>query len=189
MDDLRFAALNERCKVAREEIFQAFRTTSIDIEDEPWSKVVNEQYAPHFIATQLMVDPKVVETINLRYEDNVSSSAECRGRFVNVVKGLDSMPKAVKCVERRHSEGVPAADVLVKVEHGQLERDIRPLSLKVVHVPTGRLLAVQTTYELLLGHMHSPKNRMWYGMGFAEVSRSCKLTSPRVFLSRVLGQA
>jgi hypothetical protein len=101
---------------------------------------------------------------------------------------LDSMPKALKCVDRKRWDTVPAADVLIRVEHGPLDGDIRALALKVIHAPSGRVLGVQNTYELLLGHMHSPKNRMWYGMGSAQVSRSCKLTPPRIFISRVLGK-
>jgi len=189
MDGLRFAALDEKCASAREQVFSIHSTRTIDIEDKPWSGVHNETYAPHTVAVQLMVAPKVVDTINLRFEDDVSSSNECRGLFVNVVRGLDSMPKAVKCNERTRSESIPNAEVLVKVEHGELHRDIRPLALKVIHLPSGRVLAQQLTFELLLGDMRSSKNRLWYGMGSAQVSRSCKLTPPRDFIARVLAKS
>jgi hypothetical protein len=189
MDDQRFAALEEKCKSAREYVVAALPTSTIDVEDTPWSGVYNEASAPHAISVQLMVEPKVVGTINLRYVDDVNSSNECRGRFVTVVRGLDSMPKSVKCTERTRWESVPSADVLVSVEHGQLDKDIRPLALKIIHLPSGRVLAEQLTYELLLGHMHSSKNRQWYGMGSSQVSRSCKLTSPRTFIARALGKS
>lgn len=189
MDDLRFAAFEEKCKSAQEHIISQLSASMIDVEDTPWSGVNNEAYAPHAIAVQLMVEPKVVDTINLRYVDDVSSSSECRGRFVSVVRGLDSMPKPMKCTERTRWESVPSADVLVTVEHGQMDRDIRSLALKIIHVPSGRVLAEQLTYELLLGHMRASKNRRWSGMGSAQVSRSCKLTPPRTFIARTLGKS
>lgn len=189
LDGLRFHALEERCKSAHEEILSIHHAEVIDLEDTPWAKVVNEQYAPHLIAWELMVEPKVVEVINRRYVDDVSPAVECNGRFVDVIRGADSIPKSMKCVDRMRWQTVPAADVLVRVEHGPLDGDIRPLALTVIHAPTGRVLGMQRTYELLLGDMRSPKNRLWYGMGSAQVSRSCKLTRPRDFISRVLGKA
>lgn len=189
MDGLRFAALEEKCASAREQVFSNHPTRTIDIEDTPWSGVNNETYAPHTVAVRLMVEPKVVDTINLRFEDDVSPSSECRGRFVNVVRGLDSMPKSVKCTERTPWQSVSSAEVLVKVEHGELDGDIRPLAFKVIHQPSGRVLAEQLSYELLLGHMRSSKNRLWSGMGSAQVSRSCKLTPPRDFIRGVLAKS
>jgi hypothetical protein len=180
--------LARRCESAIQVIHRRVPTTEIDIQDHPWAKVVNETYAPHFVATQLMVQPQVVSTVNMRYHDDTSPPGSlCRGTFVHVVRDLRNRPSA-SCKERIPSSEVAAAPIAVHFEYGALDGDIRPFRMILTETKTGEAVAEQTSFELLLGHLHG-KNRQWYGMGGAQVARACKLTPPREFIQTVVGQS
>jgi hypothetical protein len=185
LDSFRFAELDRRCKSATEVVHRRLRTDVIDIADQPWDVVHNETYAPHVIVVHLLVAPQAVAAVNLRYVDNVSPTEPCRGSFVTVVHGFDSMPKAIDCTQRTRSDSVAPSPVMVKIEHGQLERDIRPFRMVVIDVKSGDVIAEQSSFELLLGHLRG-KNRLWAGMGGSQVARACKLTSPRKFIESVI---
>lgn len=198
-DDERFAHFEEACRVAHEQVFSKVNSTSIAIEYFPVSGVIEQDYYPTKLASDLLSEPESFQTIQLLFDSNDLSSSRpqaslfCEGSFMvsatnkdQLKLGLCGMVGAKEHYWQRQSKA-DMSDVVIRYRYGLRNKfGVRKFLFLIEDYKSGELLALQSSYQLLLGQMTEKENRVWLGWGAAEGARNCQLSPPKDFVLSVV---
>lgn len=190
-DALKFKAFDLYCQSATETLIRTTRTDALEVDYWPYSGVMEDRYYPTDVARSLLAGPPRLRAVHLAFEmprDKVVQ-ASCAGKYVHVATHPDEVIRAVSaCGRMTRYEAVEPPRYAVRYSYGKPNLlAIRGFSVSVQDTKTGEVLAVQRSYQLLLGSMNSRSNARWYGWGSAEGARTCSLTPPRQFILQAIG--
>ncbi|GAB5479935.1 MAG: hypothetical protein Marn2KO_34020 [Marinobacter nauticus] len=198
-DDERFAHFEEACRTAQEQVFSNVLSNSIALEYYPVSGVIEQDYYPTKLASELLSEPERFQTVQLLFNsDDLSSSRPrtnllCEGSFIisatnkdQLKLGLCGMVGGKKHYRQRQSK-TNVSDVVIRYRYGPRNKyDVRKFIFLIEDYKNGELLALQSSYQLLLGQMAEKENRVWLGWGAAEGTRNCQLSPPKDFVLSVV---
>ncbi|MFC3116636.1 hypothetical protein [Cellvibrio fontiphilus] len=196
-DEQKISYFNKECLNAKEEIFSQEFSTSLALEYYPVSGVIEENYYPTGLAKKLLKS-KRFEEVQLLYSSGDLSPTRakldyyCEGEFMIVARkeedinlGLCGMVNGKQHYWVRQSKKM-VSDYVVRYRYGERnEYDVRKFIFSIENYNSGEVIAMQSSYQLLLGKM-SRKNQVLLGWGSAEGARSCPLTLPEEFVLSAL---
>lgn len=198
-DERKFSEFNLACSTASEEIHQIKSSKSIAIEYLPVSGVIEKDYYPTDLAKQLLTNPKRFEMVQLLFNsDDLSktrpkSEDYCYGRFVISATQEDQLRIGLcgrdgDVIYKWEKQGASnVSQYIIRYKYGERSKyDIRPVKFYIEDSSTGQTIAEQNSFQLLLGKMKEPKNRVWLGWGAAEGARNCDLTDPKSFVTKAV---
>ena len=194
-DDKKFASFEDACLGSSEKIFTHVSSNTIALEYFPVSGVIEKDYYPIQLAKSLLNDSKGFKKVQLLFSsDNLSSTRPknkdyCYGKFlINAAKPKDLKLGLCGMVNGKEYHWEPqdidnVASYIIKYRYGKVNQyDIRQFDFSIEERVTGKVIAEQNSYQLLLGNMSKKENRSWVGWGAAQGARSCKLTDPSKFV-------
>ncbi|MGI0119663.1 hypothetical protein ACQ96U_22875 [Zooshikella sp. RANM57] len=198
-DDERFAHFEEACRGAQEQVFAKVSSDSIALEYYPVSGVIERNYYPTKLAAELLSEPERFQTVQLLFNsDDLSPSRPrndlfCEGSFIisatnkdQLKLGLCGMVGGKEHHWQRQSK-TDVSDVVIRYRYGPRNRfDVRKFFFVIEDYKSGEVLALQSSFQLLLGQMAEKENRVWFGWGSAEGVRNCQLSPPKDFVLSVV---
>jgi hypothetical protein len=148
---------------------------------------MEDDYYPYHLAEEILKRSSTITKIQLFYEmpRNKVVSASCAGMYVIEARKPAEL-KIGACGKMVPASSKTKSSIVVIYEYGDKNlADIRQFKVSVVNTQTGETLAQQRSFQLLLGNMSNPQNRVMYGWGSAQGARTCKLTKPADFLLKL----
>jgi len=190
VDDLKLWYFERSCRDAKEIIYKKEAGESLVMEIHPWSKIMQEDgYYPSDLARDLLSPPNQLSSLQVVLDVPPDKAvASCVGRYIHNIRSPKEAYQTPNCnTERPNENSTIIAPYTLQYVYGDKNFfDVMPLKLSLTNTKTGEVIAMQNTYMLLLGNMHSAKNKRWYGWGSAEGAKMCKLTPPKNFIASVL---
>jgi hypothetical protein len=209
-DEKKFLTFEKYCEKANEKIYKKVSTNSLIVDYLPFSGVIEDYYYPWHLAEKLL-EYKKFEYIQLIYDipaksydrqfPSITRKHTCLGRYIINAHNKDELimgacpDNSVAVVHMVKAENIVHADYAVHYQYGEPNIfDIRPFRFyiensKTKEVIAEEVIAEQNSYQLLLGHMRSQKNRVWLGWGSSEGAKVCKpLTKPLDFIHSVFSK-
>lgn len=149
------------------------------------------EYSPGYILRNLFAgyDP-LMEVIFTRGTTGVNQSipTECRITHMLSVKNKEESEAAFlnKCDVNSIVKSVDGVRYYIGQAYGDLDdHEIRKFTFYVKDRTSGRILAEQHSFQLLMGGMESKEIRNRHGWGSSQGTRTCKLTPPDQVVKRV----
>jgi hypothetical protein len=202
VDEKKFRSFSKLCEKATEKIYKNASTNSLIIDYWPYSGVMEDYYYPWHLAENLLTHKKF-EFIQLIYDiptksydrqfPSIAHKHVCPGHYIINARNKEELiigacpDNSVAVVHMIAAENVAHAEYAVHYQYGEPDTfDIRPFRFYIENSKTKEVVAEQSSYQLLLGHMRSKKNRVWLGWGSSEGAKTCEqLTKPLDFIHTV----
>jgi hypothetical protein len=144
--------------------------------------VYDQEYDPDSLLQTLLTEPNKLPMIRYRYH-----LQPCKSYFyyIDATSRENSKP-IYQCVQAKVWDSeTDHLRYAITYEYGALsESDIRPFTFRLVDGITGRIIAEQKSFQLLLGGMASQKNKSFTGFGVAQRAKTCRLTPPDIFIKK-----
>ncbi len=196
-DEEKFSYFNKICIEAKEQIYSQEYSNKLALEYYPVSGVIEQDYYPTDLAARLLNSKRFEEVQLLYSSDDLSPTRArvydyCEGEFMIVARkeedinlGLCGMVGGQQHFWTRQSKSM-VSDYVIRYRYGERNKyDVRKFIFSVENYKSGEVLAVQSSYQLLLGKM-SKSNQVLFGWGSSEGAKNCPLTSPEKFILSVL---
>lgn len=197
-DSAKLIELERRCtKQAMEKVTAKVKIDRIDIHhilfETPVGAahlpVLDRVYSPIYVAERLLTEPNPIKEILYTYEvaPSAVTDTQCAGKFSIIATKPEEVQKQFPCAARRHSDMNSSGRYFVEYVYGSADDfDIRPFQFSVVDRETGKVLARQQSFQLLLGHMSKSETTTLLGWGSAQGAKTCNLTPPDIFIKQIM---
>jgi hypothetical protein len=206
VDNKKFQQFNEICKKTSEKIYKTATTDALIFDYYPTSGVVEGEYYPLRLAEKLLESKKfefiqIIYDLPAKYQDRLVPSiirnSPCPGRYIIDAENENEVITGGACPGNTagsrfliKAESISRrADYAVHYKYGNPDEfDIRSFRFYIENSKTKEIIAEQNSYQQLLGHMQSDKNRVRLGWGSAEGAKECKLTYPIDFIFKIFSK-
>lgn len=156
---------------------------------------MEKNYYPMYLAQSLLNDSNGFQRVQLLFSSDdlkpvpPKHQEQCQGDFVINAETAEQLDLGLCGLvngqehywERQDDHNV--ANYTVKYRYGEVNKyDVRKFDFWIEERATGKTIAVQNSYQLLLGNMRKKDNRSWVGWGAAQGALSCALTEPSKFV-------
>jgi len=147
------------------------------------------EYRPLYLLKTLFIPPEPIDEVRFsyRHKNGASEIQKCYENTRIVVRSAEEAESTFlnKCDAKRTKDANYLGRYNILYAYGEVDKyEIRPFMFWVNDRESGRVLAQQVSFQLLLGGMSS-ENKAAHGWGSSQGVKTCRLTPPDQVIKRV----